>query len=175
MSDDELRAQGWHTESPLINSSHMFFYYRLLSDRRLMLGGRANHVGDPESAEKTYAALKQSIGKMWPQFKHIEYTHQWRGLVCFALSFRPSIGRMPEDKSVYFGYGYHGNGVNTATWSGREIARWLAGKESGDRFLPKHLPAIIRGRPPRFPMAFLRRQYLRAGLAAYRLRDIFGC
>ena len=175
MSDDELRAQGWHTESPLINSSHMFFYYRLLSDRRLMLGGRANHVGDLESAEKTYAALKQSIGKMWPQFKHIEYTHQWRGLVCFALSFRPSIGRMPEDKSVYFGYGYHGNGVNTATWSGREIARWLAGKESGDRFLPKHLPAIIRGRPPRFPMAFLRRQYLRAGLAAYRLRDIFGC
>ena len=58
---------------------------------------------------------------MWPQFADLEYTHQWRGLVCFALNYRPSIGRMPEDSSVYFGYGYHGNGVNSATWSGREV------------------------------------------------------
>jgi glycine/D-amino acid oxidase-like deaminating enzyme len=174
MSDDELGAQGWLTESPVINSAHMFFYYRLLKDRRLMLGGRANHIGDPAAAEKTYAGLKQSIGKMWPEFSDIEYTHQWRGLVCMALSSRPSIGRMPEDKSVYFGYGYHGNGVNTATWSGREIAKWLAGKESDDRLTPDHLPAIIRGRPPRFPLAFLRRQYLRAGLITYQLRDVFG-
>ena len=40
------------------------------------------------------------------------------------------------------------------------------------RYCPMlYLPAIIRGRPPRFPLAFLRRQYLRAGLAAWRLRD----
>jgi len=64
-------------------------------------------------------------------------------------------------------------GVNTATWSGRELARWLAGNESSNDLLPKHLPAIVRGRPPRFPLAFLRRQYLRAGLGFYRLRDFF--
>ena len=80
---------------------------------------------------------------------------------------------MPEDASVYFAYGYHGNGVATATWSGRELARWLAGNESSNDLLPKHLPAIVRGRPPRFPLAFLRRQYLRAGLGFYRLRDFF--
>jgi glycine/D-amino acid oxidase-like deaminating enzyme len=174
LSDAELEAQGWHTENPVINSAHMFFYYRLLKDRRLMLGGRANHIGNPEAMKQTYDFLKQSIAKMWPQFADVEYTHQWRGLVCFALSLRPSIGRMPEDRSVYFGYGYHGNGVNTATWSGREIAKWLAGKESGNALLPDHLPAIVRGRPPRFPMPFLRRQYLRAALTTYRLRDMFG-
>ena len=173
MSDDELQQKGWHTESPVINSRHMFFYYRLLSDKRFMLGGRANHIGDPAGAEQSFAELKQAIVRMWPQFADLEYTHQWRGLVCFALNLRPSIGRMPEDKSVYFAYGYHGNGVNSATWSGRELARWLAGKYSGNSLLPGHLPAIMRGRPPKFPLAFLRRQYLRAGLSAYKLRDYF--
>jgi len=173
MSDDELKQKGWHTENPTLNSSHMFFYYRLLSDKRFMLGGRADHIGDPAGAEQTFAGLKQAIARMWPQFADLEYSHQWRGLVCFALNLRPSIGRMPEDKSVYFAYGYHGNGVNSATWSGRELARWLAGKNSGNSLLPKHLPAIVRGRPPRFPLAFLRRQYLRAGLGIYRLRDYF--
>jgi len=171
MSADELRTRGWHTENPTFNSKHMFFYYRLLADGRFLLGGRANHIGDPAGAEQTYASLKRSIAEMWPQFADLEYTYQWRGLVCFAMNYRPAIGRMPEDPSVYFGYGYHGNGVNSATWSGRELARWLAGKESSTDVLPKHLPAIVRGRPPKFPLAFLRRQYLRAGMAFYRLRD----
>ncbi|MDH3218009.1 MAG: FAD-binding oxidoreductase [Gammaproteobacteria bacterium] len=173
MSDDELRQKGWHTESPIINSKHMFFYYRLLSDRRFLLGARADHSGAPAGAEKTYAGMKRSIACMWPQFADLEYTHQWRGLVCFAMNLRPSIGRMPEDRSIYFAYGYHGNGVNSATWSGRELAKWLAGKESGNSILPGHLPAIVRGRPPRFPLAGLRRQYLRVGLSVYRLRDYF--
>ena len=173
MTDSELNERGWHTENPTFNSKHMFFYYRLLADKRFLLGGRANHVGDPRGAEQTYAGLKRSIAQMWPQFADLEYTHQWRGLVCFAMNFRPSIGRMPEDDSVYFAYGYHGNGVNSATWSGRELARWLAGENSAKSLLPKHLPAIVRGRPPRFPLAFLRRQYLRAGLGFYRLRDFF--
>ncbi len=90
-----------------------------------------------------------------------------------AVANRPSFGRMPEDKSVYFAYGYHDNGVNSATWSGRELAKWLAVKHSGNAILPTHLPSIVRGRPPRFPLAALRRQYLRLGLGFYRMRDYF--
>jgi len=172
MSDAELQAKGWHTENPAINSKHMFFYYRLLSDKRFMLGGRADHIGGPDGAEKTFSDLKQSIARMWPKFADLDYSHQWRGLVCFALNLRPSIGRMPEDKSIYFAYGYHGNGVNSASWSGRELAKWLAGKDSGNSLLPMHLPAIVRGRPPKFPFAFLRRQYIRSGLTYYKLRDM---
>jgi glycine/D-amino acid oxidase-like deaminating enzyme len=108
---------------------------------------------------------------MWPRFADLEYTHQWRGLVCFGRSLRPAIGRMPEDPSVYFGYAYHGNGVSNATWTGRELAKWLAGPDSGGEIMPMHLPAIMRGRTPRFPLGFLRRQYLRLGLQYYRLRD----
>ncbi len=171
MSSDELRARGWHTQNPAFNARHMFYYYRVLGDGRFMLGGRADHTGRADRAELAFAELRRGIARLWPQFADLDYTHRWRGLVCFAANLRPSIGRMPEDPSVYFAFGYHGNGVNTATWSGREVARWLADPAAGDDVLPRHLPAIIRGRPPRFPLAFLRRQYLRAGLAAWRLRD----
>ncbi|MCP4980883.1 MAG: hypothetical protein GY935_10365 [Gammaproteobacteria bacterium] len=40
---------------------------------------------------------------------------------------------------------------------------------------PIHLPAITPGHPPEFPLALLRRQYLRAGSGCYKLRDIFDC
>jgi glycine/D-amino acid oxidase-like deaminating enzyme len=173
MSKDELRERGWHSENPTFNSRHMFFYYRILSDGRFMLGGRGNHIGDPAGAEQGFEGLKREIARMWPRLAELEYTHQWRGLVCFAMNLRPSIGRMPEDPSVYFGYGYHGNGVSNATWTGRALAQWLAGPDAGNEILPLHLPAIMRGRTPRFPLGSLRRQYLRAGLTYYRLRDFF--
>lgn len=174
LTDEELLQQGWHTENPTINSKRLFYYYRLLSDKRLMIGGRANHNGNPAGAEETFSELQNSISTMWPHFAKAEITHKWRGLVCLARNLRPSIGRMPEDDSIYFAFGYHGNGVNAATWSGRELAKWMAGSESGAQLIPMHLPAIYRGRPPRFPLPWLRCQYLRFAMLGYRLRDRLG-
>jgi glycine/D-amino acid oxidase-like deaminating enzyme len=81
MSEAELQQKGWHTENPTINSKHMFFYYRLLSDRRFMLGGRANHIGDPAGAEQTFRGLKQSITHMWPQFADVHPSMARTGLL----------------------------------------------------------------------------------------------
>ena len=171
MNADELRERGWHTQNPTFNARHMFFYYRILADGRFMLGGRGNHIGDPAGAEHDFTRLKSDIAAMWPGFADLEFTHQWRGLVCFGMSLRPAIGRMPGDPSIFFGYAYHGNGVSNATWTGRELAKWLAGPAADDKLLPRHLPAIMRGLTPRFPLGFLRRQYLRLGLGYYKLRD----
>ncbi|MEM7207717.1 MAG: FAD-binding oxidoreductase [Pseudomonadota bacterium] len=174
LTEDELDAQGWRTQSPCVNSANLYFYYRILSDKRLMLGGRGDHIGDPAGADAAGEYQRQCIGQRWPAFEGIEFTHQWRGLVCFTRNFRPSIGRMPEDKSIYFGFGYQGTGVNNATWTGRELAKWLAGEHASDDLDPRHLPAVYRGRAPKIPLAFLRRQYVRLGLAAYKVRDVIG-
>ncbi|MEM7561813.1 MAG: FAD-binding oxidoreductase [Pseudomonadota bacterium] len=174
LNEAELSNQGWLTENPTINSKHLFYYYRLLSDKRLMIGGRANHDGNPEGAEATFKELKSAVANFWPHFAQAEFTHQWRGLVCLARNLRPSIGRMPEDPSIYFAFAYHGNGVNTSTWAGRELAKWMAGTESDDEILPTHLPAIYRGLAPRFPLPWLRCQYLRFAMKGYRIRDRLG-
>ena len=172
LTGDERAAHGWKTECPAINSPNVYHYYRMLPDHRLLIGGRADCAGTPAGADRAAEGIGETIGRMWPHWRGVEIDYQWRGLVCFSSALRPSIGRLPDDPSVYFGFGYHGNGVNTATWTGRELAHWLAGSNSGATS-PDHLPALVRGMTPRFPFPSLRRNYARAGTAYYRLKDRF--
>ena len=71
----------------------------------------------------------------------------------------PSVGQLEDDESVYFAYGYHGNGVNNASWAGKQIADWI-----GNGASPK-LPNVIRGVSRRFPLARFRLKYLQMGIA----------
>lgn len=174
LTSAELAAHGWRNPCPTIEARNLYVYFRMLPDGRLMLGGRGDAGGAPRTAEQVYRRLERRIGAIWPHWREVAITHRWRGLVCFTFGLRPSIGKFPDDPSVSFGFGYHGNGVNTATWTGRELAYWLAGSNAGDRPEPQHLPALVRGLRPRFPLPALRRWYTRLGLAYYRLKDIVG-
>jgi glycine/D-amino acid oxidase-like deaminating enzyme len=174
LTDAELDAHRWRTPCPCIESRHMYVYFRMLPDRRLLLGGRGDVSGEPGKAERVYRQLEERIAAIWPHWRDVEITHRWRGLVCFTSGLRPSIGKFPDDATVMFGFGYHGNGVNTATWTGRELAYWLAGSNAGDRIEPLHLPALVRGLRPRFPLPRLRRLYARLGTLYFQLMDAFG-
>ena len=168
----ELAAQEWRNDCPTIDSRNLFFYYRLLPDRRLMLGGRGDMGGTAEGAERTQDWMIRRLGQIWPAWADVEVTHRWRGLVCLTREQVPAIGRFPDDDSVYFGFGYHGNGVNTATWTGREIARWLAGANSPAQATPDHLPAAVRGFSGRFPLPGFRHWFARAAMLPRRLADL---
>ncbi|MGI9352779.1 MAG: NAD(P)/FAD-dependent oxidoreductase [Rhizobiaceae bacterium] len=169
---DELSAHGWVTENPAVNSRNVFFYYRMLPGNRFMIGGRGDFVGTSEGAKVTARNLRQSMVELWPEWQAVEVEFDWRGFVCFTSKLRPSIGRLPDDPSIYFGFGYHGNGVNNATWTGREIARWLAGTNDRTNPLPVHLPAIVRGITPKFPFPGLRRYYAKAGVGIHQFKDM---
>ena len=174
LTGDEQAAHRWVTENPAVNSRHVYVYYRMLPDKRLMIGGRGDFKGTPEGAKVTHAYLRREIARLWPNWAHVDMEYKWRGLVCFSSRLGPTIGRFPDDPSVYFGLAYHGNGVNNATWTGREIARWMVGGNTGDNAKPMHLPALVRGFAPRFPVPGLRSQYARAGVAWHKLRDWLG-
>ena len=75
-----------------------------------MIGGRADFHGTQKGAEVTAESLHSSMKLLWPEWRNVEVEYTWRGFVCFTTKLRPSIGRLPEDPSVYFGFGYHGNG-----------------------------------------------------------------
>ena len=75
----------------------------------------------------------------------------------------------PDDARVFFGFGYHGNGVNTATWTGQQLAEWtVKGRQ------PEGLPAAISGLNRRYPFPALRRSFLRFALFTARQLDRFG-
>lgn len=166
LSADELAGQSWKTECPLVNTRRLLFYYRMLPDNRLMLGARGDLTGAPEAGEAMRDWMKRRVAELFPAWREVEIDRFWRGFVCMSLKLAPSIGILPDDTSVFYGFGYHANGVNTAPWAGMKLASMVAGKEQAEG-----LPAIVRGLPRRFPFPSLRRTYLAAAYRWYAWRD----
>jgi glycine/D-amino acid oxidase-like deaminating enzyme len=166
LSSEELDRQGWRTEHPSINSRHVLNYFRLLPDNRFLFGGRGHTRGTVDGECATYEKIIRTFRSTWPDWSDVCIDYRWHGLICMTGSMRPAVGRLDDDSSVYFGFGYHGNGVNNASWAGQQLADWIAtGTE------PAGLPSIVRGLPRRYPLPALRRAYLRTGLAVANWLD----
>lgn len=162
----ELAAQSWTTDCPLVNTRRLLFYYRMLPDNRLMLGARGDLTGRPADGERMRTWMTRRVAELFPAWRDVEIDHFWRGLVCMSRRLAPSVGQLPDDPSVFYGFGFHANGVNTAPWTGMKLAAMIAGKQS-----PADLPAVIRGLPPRFPLPALRLNYLAAAYRWYAFKD----
>jgi glycine/D-amino acid oxidase-like deaminating enzyme len=166
LTSEELAAQSWKTDCPLVNTRRLLFYYRMLPDNRLMLGARGDLTGSPEDGDCMRQWMTRRVGELFPTWREVEVDSFWRGFVCLSRRLAPSIGRLDDDPTVYYGFGFHANGVNTAPWTGMKLAGMVAGKEN-----PEDLPAVIRGLPRRFPLPFLRLKYLAAAYRWYALKD----
>lgn len=171
LDDSELAAHEWKTLCPAITSRKLLNYFRLLPDKRFLFGGRGSSSGGDAAANKTFEDLVRRLRKFWPAWANVQIDYRWHGLVCFTRRQTPSIGRLSDDPSTFFGFGFHGNGVNTATWTGREIASWLANSACEDPSVPQSLPLMVRDLSGRFPAPALRRHYLRARIALFRIAD----
>ena len=171
LSDDELAAHAWQTDSPAITSYDLLNYFRLLPDKRFLWGGRGSSSGAPAGAARNFAALISRLHAVFPGWRKVEIDYRWHGLICMTRRLTPAIGRLDDDPSVFFGFGFHGNGVNTATWAGQKISDWLGGSRIGDRRKPDSLPAVVRGLSGRFPLASLRLLHVQARIALFRLTD----
>lgn len=167
LSATELAAQAWHTETPICNTRDLLFYYRKLPDNRILFGARGDTTGKPEDGVKMRAWLTRRFGDVFPHWQKVEIDYFWRGLVCVTLKLTPSVGRLEDDPSICYGFGYHANGVNTAPWVGKTLADMLAGSNTG----AINLPAVLSGLPRRFPFPRLRLWGLRAAYLHYRRTD----
>ena len=159
LTQDEKAAHCWVTEHPAINSRRILNYFRMLPDDRFMFGGRGHSTGHAEGEAETYQGLAKMLKTIWPEWSAVEIDYGWHGLICTTGTLYPAMGQLEDDDSVYFGYGYHGNGVNTATWTGKQLATWLATGSA------PQVPEIVKGLSRRFPLAKLRLKYLRAAIA----------
>lgn len=159
LGSGELAAHGWVTEDPAINSRRLLNYFRVLPDRRLMIGGRGDSRGDAEGERRTYGDIEAAMRRMWPAWRDVDVEYRWHGLICFTSTLRPAIGQLEDDPGVFYGYGFHGNGVNNAPWTGLQLADWIGtGKKPP-------IPAAMQGMGRRYPLPSMRLAYLRLGIA----------
>ena len=136
-----------------------------------MWGGRGSSNGASQGAAKNFARLAATLHAEFPHWSHVPIDYRWHGLICMTRRLTPAIGRLDDDPSVFFGFGYHGNGVNTSTGTGQRIAEWLGNSRRGDTAVPDAVPGIMRGMTGRFPLASMRLFYIQARVALFRLTD----
>jgi len=166
LAPEELAAQNWVTETPVCNTRHLLFYYRLLPDRRLLFGSRGDTTGRPQDGERMRAWMVRRLGEVFPAWADVPVTHFWRGLICGTSRLTPCIGLLDDDPGVGFALGYHGNGVNTAPWAGRVIAEHIVGAADATR-----IPDPMAGLARPIPLPALRLWILRGAYLYYRILD----
>lgn len=168
LTGEERARHRWQTEDPAANSRRILNYYRMLPDGRFMFGGRGRGRGTPAHEQRTIDGLRAMLGTVFPGWRDVAIDFGWQGFVCFTGSLRTTIGRLDDDPTVYFGHGYHGNGVSNATWAGRYLAG-LIGRGNAPA-----VPVMVRGLGKRFPLPGLRMPLLQLGIRLSGWLDKWG-
>lgn len=160
----EQRAQGWTSDLMSYDSRNLLHYFRLMPDGRFLFGQRGARKADAAHTKANQRQNRLDFERMFPAWRAVESTHYWSGLICTTLNRHPYIGPLGGQDGIFTALGFHGNGVSLASYSGRKLADLVAGATSD-------LPTALSTPLWRFPLPFLRRQYLRLAFAQYRLQD----
>jgi glycine/D-amino acid oxidase-like deaminating enzyme len=162
----EREAQGWWAPTMAFDTRDLLHYFRLLPDGRFLFGGRGGIVASQATFDGRRRSLRRTFERCFPAWRGVETEYFWRGFVCLAADRVPHVSALDERGSVWTSLAYHGGGVAMASWCGRTVADLVAGRARID-----DLPAVIRQPLPTFPLAGLRRWYLRAAYLGYHVTD----
>jgi len=102
--------------------------YRIVSDDRLMWGGRISTRRSTPWRLKTM--LRNDIVKVYPQLAGVEIEYAWSGVMAYAVHKMPQIGELAPGYWIASAFG--GHGLNTTAMAGEMIARAIM--EGDDRW-----------------------------------------
>ncbi|UWP94004.1 FAD-binding oxidoreductase (plasmid) [Aliiroseovarius crassostreae] len=165
MAEDELAAQGWTSDQMCVDSRTLLHYFRLLPDRRMLLGLRGSvRVTEAEMA-RTEATARADFDRMFPAWQQVETEYFWSGLICMTRNLVPFAGPVPGMDRAWAALGFHGGGVTMAPYAGALIADMALGRSARPH------PGLMQRPLRRFELGRWRRSALPAAFAWYRLCD----
>jgi len=103
-------------------------YFRMSDDNRLIFGGGENYRAGFPSDIKSFVRPRMLL--LFPQLKDVGIDYGWGGTLSVTVNRLPHIGRLQPN--VFFGQGYSGHGISTASFAGKVIAEAITG--TADRF-----------------------------------------
>ncbi|MEP1329259.1 FAD-binding oxidoreductase [Pseudophaeobacter sp.] len=165
LRDEELQAQGWFSDQMAYDSRNMLHYFRLMPDRRFLFGMRGGLMASPRVEAGIRKKLRADFATLFPQWRNVEATHTWSGMVCLSRDLVPFVGEVPKHPGLFAGLCYHGNGVAMGSYAGRLLADLVQGKTPD---LP-YSPVLQRLR--RFPFGLARRMVMPPAYALLGLMD----
>jgi glycine/D-amino acid oxidase-like deaminating enzyme len=164
LSEAERRAQGWTRRVMAYDSRRLLHYFRLLPDDRFLFGMRGGLSADPAEEAAVRRKVRADFEAMFPAWAGVETEREWSGLVCLTGSLTPFVGRVPGCEGLWAAFGWHGNGVSSASYGGHLAGRMMAGERL-------RLPAPVATAPRRFPLPALRLPMLRLAYWYHGLRE----
>ena len=134
LTDAEIEATNFRSETFLTDTRTLRFYYRLLRDgphRRLQLGSRSSVTGADAEDPIHLRLLTDAIARKFPPLAGIEIANSWWGWVDVSHDMMPRIVRPEPARPVWYAVGYGGNGVSFSTWAGKRLAERIVGQDAG--------------------------------------------
>ena len=131
LTDAELKATNFRSQTFLTDTRTLRFYYRLLKDKRLQIGSRSSVTGADAQQPGHLKLLTDAIARKFPPLAGIPIDHSWWGWVDVSHDMMPRITRPDPAQTVWHALGYGGNGVSFSTWAGKRLAERVAGKDEG--------------------------------------------
>jgi len=126
---------GWSHRQGIADMRVLFDYQRPTADGRIVIGGSdAPYFATDALSSGNYKpaldALTRSLFATFPQLEGLRIDHAWGGTMGFTMDFTPSVGVMGDDRNIFYGVAYNGEGVAFAQTAGRIIAELMAGATS---------------------------------------------
>ncbi len=168
LTKDEIDLHNFKTFSPIANTKNLLYYYRKLPDNRILFGTRGDFIGSDKSNLERSKKMEMFLKNIFPKWSNISIEYNWRGLIAMSQKLTPSIGKI-ENEEIYYGFGYHGVGVSSAPWTGKQLSKLVFSSNSKDLNISK----IYKGLPKKFIFPKLRIFYFRLAVLFYNIKDKF--
>ena len=166
LTKDEIDLHNFKTFSPIANTKNLLYYYRKLPDNRILFGTRGDFIGSNQSNFVRSKIMENFFKKIFPSWLNISIDYNWRGLIAMSQKLTPSIGKI-KNEEIYYGFGYHGVGVASAPWTGKELSKLVFSSNSKNLNISK----IYKGLPKKFIFPKLRIFYFRLAVLFYNIKD----
>ncbi len=132
LTDAELRATNFRSETFLTDTRTLRFYYRLLPDWRLQIGSRSAVTGAHAEDPVHLRLLTDAIARKFPPLAGIGVDYSWWGWVDVSHDMMPRIARPDPAVAAWYALGFGGNGVSFSTWAGKRLAERIVGADAGN-------------------------------------------
>ncbi len=166
LTKNEIDLHNFKTFSPIANTKNLLYYYRKLPDNRILFGTRGDFIGSDKSNLDRAKIMEKFLKDIFPAWSNISIDYNWRGLIAMSQKLTPSIGKI-DNEEIYYGFGYHGVGVSSAPWTGKELSKIVFSSNSKDLNISK----IYKGLPKKFIFPKLRIFYFRLAVLFYNIKD----
>lgn len=168
LSESDLRAQGFSTDTMSYDSRSLLHYFRRLPDGRFLFGTRGGVSASESAQQSARRNATADFHRMFPAWADVPLSHQWSGLLCLSGNLQPFVGQLPGCANAFAAFGWHGNGVALASYSGKLLADVMAKTAPADSIC-----APMRTVPRKIPLDRYRRSLLRPAYAAAQFSDRF--